>query len=811
MRRGVGGKAWLGTRRAISTRVGRASCGLAAFALLATVVCAAPAGASPSSRPTRYQSPATGTAHPFDRLPAVSAPGHERGSWRVLPTPNPTVPMGLLASVACPKAGACLGVGFRADDHGGVAPLAEVGDGTGWRLVAALRPAGSPYAILNRVACFSTRACTAVGFYYDAQGAIRSLAERWDGSSWAIQPTPNPTASVAGGLLGVSCPSAVSCIAVGSYNDSAGTPLTLAEVWNGSAWSILQSPDPTGAAASSLSSVSCSAVGTCLAVGGYQDQSQDQLTLSEAWDGSAWRLLSTPDPTGSTNSRLEAVSCPKPGACAAVGYSFEASGSQVTLAEAWNGSAWSIQSMPHPARWASSYLEGVSCRSAIACTAVGVYGSNQPPGSAALAESWDGSRWSVQVTPSPRAFSGSGLFGVSCPGSSSCGAVGDFTVGSQQGERVLAEAWDGAAWRIQRAPSLPGAILSQLSGVSCPSAAACVAVGNYQPNALTTLALAESWNGKAWSLQSVPDPKGSPSVALAAVSCPSGATCIATGSYIVPAGTQDGSGEQSTLAEAWDGSAWRILPMPNPSGAAYSVLNGVSCSSSTSCVAVGYYSTSTGPQIPFSETWDGDTWSIQPVAPPAGASSGALRGVSCLSAAACEAVGTFSTSKGRSSTLAEVWNGSSWAVQKTPSPQGAQGLELSGVSCSSADACTAAGDYYGTTAPATLAERWDGRSWSIQPTPTPTGQEVMVSGVSCAFPSACTVVGFYLPSDFGSGIAFAEGWNGSDWKLEAVPSPAGSTYTDLAGVSCLSSGACAATGFFTGMAGGSVTLAEIKA
>lgn len=73
------------------------------------------------------------------------------------------------------------------------------------------------------------------------------------------------------------------------------------------------------------------------------------------------------------------------------------------------------------------------------------------------------------------------------------------------------------------------------------------------------------------------------------------------------------------------------------------------------------------------------------------APQGELPGVSCGSASA--AVGHSTTSTGRTVTLAEWWNGTSWAIQTTPNPTGALGSELSAVSCSSASACIAVGFY----------------------------------------------------------------------------------------------------------------------
>ena len=42
------------------------------------------------------------------------------------------------------------------------------------------------------VSCTSATACTAVGYYATTSGASAALAERWNGTAWAVQPTPNP-------------------------------------------------------------------------------------------------------------------------------------------------------------------------------------------------------------------------------------------------------------------------------------------------------------------------------------------------------------------------------------------------------------------------------------------------------------------------------------------------------------------------------------------------------------------------------------------------------------------------------------------
>jgi hypothetical protein len=114
-------------------------------------------------------------------------------------------------------------------------------------------------------------------------------------------------------------------------------------------------------------------------------------------------------------------------------------------------------------------------------------------------------------------------------------------------------------------------------------------------------------------------------------------------------------------------------------------------------------------------------WSIQHTPNPTGGSDVILNGVSCTSASACTAVGGPPQPATTGVTLAERWNGTTWSIQHTPNPTGASLTLLQGVSCASASACTAVGSTSTSTTTVTLAERWNGTTWSIQTTPNPTG------------------------------------------------------------------------------------------
>jgi hypothetical protein len=84
------------------------------------------------------------------------------------------------------------------------------------------------------------------------------------------------------------------------------------------------------------------------------------------------------------------------------------------------------------------------------------------------------------------------------------------------------------------------------------------------------------------------------------------------------------------------------------------------------CVAVGEYSPNDSSYLPFSETWNGASWSLGTVPLPGTGLNGALWAVSCPSAGDCIATGGYDTQAGVYLTLAERWNGTAWVRQQTP-------------------------------------------------------------------------------------------------------------------------------------------------
>jgi len=355
-----------------------------------------------------------------------------------------------------------------------------------------------------------------------------------------------------------------------------------------SGWALQATPNPIGARNTFLAGVSCTAPTACVAVGYSISTSNAVTTLAEQWNGSAWSILSTPSPLGSVISSLAAVACTSAIACTAVGDSFNAANVKSTLDERWNGTTWSVQPTPDPAGTSNSTLVGVACSVSTSCIAVGSYTKTPSGHPFTLAESWNGIAWSIVTTPNPPANRGASLLSVACSSGSACTAVGNW-FNSSNTEVTLAERWSGTAWSIQTTLN-PTTHLSELFGVACSSATSCMAVGSDINTSILQVALVERWNGSTWSVVAIPGIAGSQGAALQAISCATVKGCNAVGDNI------NGAGVEVTLAEKWNGTAWSVKATPNPATATASDLLAVSCTTKA-CTASGAYSTSSPPSL----------------------------------------------------------------------------------------------------------------------------------------------------------------------------------------------------------------------
>ena len=368
-----------------------------------------------------------------------------------------------------------------------------VADTAGWSVQPSPNPAGTTDAQLAAVACATPVICMSVGDYSGSNGYL-TLAERWDGTNWTIQPMPNPPGAKNSILAGLSCAGPRWCTAVGYSFTARSVQTALAEAWNGRTWTIQPTPPPAGNGGAGLDSVSCMSPDSCMAVGAFAKPglSAQSQPLAEYWNGSTWSIVPTPNPQAENGSSLVGISCTAASACTAGGDYDYADIAQSIFALRWNGTKWVMQRQPTPIGPNFNSDNAVSCTAASSCTTVGLLtnGGNQAE---TLAETWNGVRWTIQHTPNPAGNNGAALQGLSCARSSECTSVGYWSTHSNS-NNTLAESLDGTRWTVQPTPNPAGAVMSQLAGVSCLPTGACMAVGSFW-NGTSTQTLIEGRSG----------------------------------------------------------------------------------------------------------------------------------------------------------------------------------------------------------------------------------------------------------------------------------------------------------------------------
>ena len=338
----------------------------------------------------------------------------------------------------------------------------------------------------------------------------------------------------------------------------------------------------------------------------------------------------------------------------------------------------------------------------------------------------------------------SDLYGVAALPAASVWAVGSTALTDP-----MTMHWDGSTWTEKvltltlGQPGNPPGVFEAVAAVSARDVWA-VGVNAGEP-------LAEHWNGRAWAVVPTPSPgpqgNGADLYGVAAVS---------TRDIWAVGGTND----DKTWIIHWDGTGWSRVPSPTPAGL-NAQLNGVAAVSPASAWAIGTFTNPvTGTALPLIEHWDGRTWTLVPS--PAIPGGGALMSVAAASPASAWAVGRGG--------LIEHWDGRAWS--RVSSPDLAGGSTLRSVAALSAVSAWAVGTgiLCPGRGPMTLIEHWDGRAWTLVPSPA-TG---ILTAVTATSPASAWAVG---SSSLGSGgSAVIEHWDGKTWTWPPgfCASPSGS-------------------------------------
>jgi hypothetical protein len=277
--------------------------------------------------------------------------------------------------------------------------------------------------------------------------------------------------------------------AVGGASSHQGAESTLAEHWDGHAWTVVSTPGD-GGQDDQLYSVSADEENDAWAVGlGDGGVAGVDQGLAEHWDGQTWEVSPMPATVGPLTS-VDALSSTDAWAVGSAGVEDH----RVEVVLHWDGSVWTIvdsQDQTHELEHDYSSVVALSADD------VWVLGSRdgtsaRPRGHWPYARHFDGSTWSD--VPTARAVHDKlAEFSAAAPdGAGGLWAVGGHYTEYYDEQSPLIEHWDGTRWRVEPVPTLP--LGNGLVGVSAGSPTTAWAVGSAKSGPTHDLV----WNGTAW-------------------------------------------------------------------------------------------------------------------------------------------------------------------------------------------------------------------------------------------------------------------------------------------------------------------------
>jgi hypothetical protein len=471
--------------------------------------------------------------------------------------------------------------------------------------------------------------------------------------------------------------------------------------------------------------VSCASVALCVAV----DEDGDVLSSTEPAGGAgAWHTVEVVK-----GIAIDAVSCVET-MCVAVD---EDGGALSSTAPAGGANTWSVAHLDdYP-------LRAVSCASAALCVATDTNGdvlaASEPDGPA--------SGWSVAQVDT---LSSPPLAAVACASATLCVASGGGSLLTS-----TQPAADGpSAWKTE-----PSSIAGPSVGLACLSASLCVGVAEASVQASTAPASgAPSWSvDAAWAYPPNFRPQAEYFGPIGAVSCASGALCVAAGdsyndyhSLLTSTNPAGGEAQWHTVASSqMEGTGNQVSP-PYTSDP----ILGVSCATTSLCVAVdaaGNVLTSTNAASTDS------TWLIAPVV------NQPLDGISCPAENLCVAVDAIGDVVYSTNPTA---GSSAWTVSDIDGPR-----RLTAVSCAPGSSLCVAADDEGNVL---VASDPTGAASTWNATDVDSTEHVSraLTAVSCVSAGICVAIddaGYAVTGTFAALVEQHEGGEGPGQPITPLP------------------------------------------
>ncbi len=446
-------------------------------------------------------------------------------------------------------------------------------------------PDTNPGVGFTDVACSSDGTCLAVGQYESNGMYYNTLDSTYPGAAgaWTATepPVPNGFPAAAGAQpfedFAVACYNSSpygTCLAAGAAEDGSGGDNTQAVVdsFSDGTWTSTATPLPTdatfgaGAQSAALNGIACPAVGSCVAVGAYNQTGTGDLPipLIETLSGGTWSQTVPPNNSSSVGpNNLTQVACFSATSCTAMGA--ENGGAMV---DTGFGTSWSSAALPLPSSPAPT--DDVIKPGSLACasddTCIGTVSypdmSSSSGKSYAVYDSYQGGLWSVGPTFSNR----SGVFSSACPTAGTCMAVG-MARPSTHSQDPLVETFTTDNWNQTVMPQPANSQGGYLDDVTCAADGTCAAVGQYYDGD-SEVPLVGTYQSNTWSAYpyapSEPNNASFPqSAELTAVTCAQSITtgCTAWGDYQDVTGNTDGLVDDA-VQTAGDAATVTVVPTP---------------------------------------------------------------------------------------------------------------------------------------------------------------------------------------------------------------------------------------------------------
>ncbi|HEY1324303.1 MAG TPA: hypothetical protein VGF32_28860 [Streptosporangiaceae bacterium] len=358
--------------------------------------------------------------------------------------------------------------------------------------------------------------------------------------------------------------------------------------------------------------------------------------------------------------------CTGRGACLGGGNYADASGSVQPMVAAQAGGRWQHGTrLVLPANAGEqpyAQVNGVACRSAGNCVAVGNYTYDPQHNVGAFIASEASGGWAPAFTPQlpadavspPRAR----LAAVTCRPDGFCAAVGSYQAKTGQIQAMVVTKPAGQAWGRATEITPPASAIASpdaaLTGIDCTGPGSCVAVGHYNDGPSATRGMGVVETGGSWGRATgIPAPRGSVAssfTGFSSVSCRPYGECLAVGVFAVD-GTRD-SAMSVTEFNGSFGTAAAITAVPAGAAARPSTaLSGIACPRRGPCVAAGVATNAAGHYVAMYATRSHGRWAADFLTGPANVSVGkdeqsSLFSVSCGSRDFCTAVGYYNDTTG---------------------------------------------------------------------------------------------------------------------------------------------------------------------